>query len=230
MTLPPEPGGVPQPIPYYLAERIRQGIVVGRYAPGSKLVEQALEAEYGCSRGPIREALRLLDQRGLVAHEPRRGFRVRVLAETDIRQIYALRAVLEQHATAGLEGRVTPALIAALRDANATVKRHRAAHDVPAYLQANLAFHAVLRAAAPNPVLERTIDLVNQMAEPVRHALLVPTLRHSQAAEQHDGIIDMLEAGRVRDAARLMHEHVLLGLPAALAIVESPGEEPVSPR
>jgi DNA-binding GntR family transcriptional regulator len=49
-------------------EQIRQGIVVGRYLPGSPLREQTLEQEFDASRGPVREALRLLELRGLATH------------------------------------------------------------------------------------------------------------------------------------------------------------------
>ena len=55
---------IPEPIPYYLMKKIRQGVITGRYPPGSPLREQQLEAEYGTSRGPLREALRLLQLRG----------------------------------------------------------------------------------------------------------------------------------------------------------------------
>jgi len=207
---------LPKPLPYHLAERIRHGIVTGRYPAGSALREQALEAEYGCSRGPVREALRLLDQRGLVTHAPRHGFRVRALDAAGIRQIYVLRALLERHATEGLEGRVTPALLDELRAENATMRQHAAAGQVEEYLRANLAFHARLRAAAPNPVLERTLDLVNEMAEPLRHALLERTVRRSLAADQHDAIIGLLASGQVAEAAAAMEAHVLHGLPGAL--------------
>lgn len=207
---------LPKPLPYHLAEQIRQAVVTGRYPPGSPLREQALEAEYGCSRGPVREALRLLDQRGLVEHIPRHGFRVRALNREGIRQIYALRALLEQHATEALEGRVTSSLLERLRDINAAMKQSRALGEVGEYLAANLAFHAELRSAAPNEVLERSLDMVNEMAEPIRYALLRHGISSSRASEEHDAIIEFLAAGQVRQAAAAMHAHVLHGLPSAL--------------
>lgn len=216
-----EAAPLPMPLPYHLAERIRNAIVAGRYAPGMPLREQALEAEYGCSRGPVREALRLLDQRGLVTHAPRQGFRVRALDAAEVHQIYALRALLEQHAVEALEGRITPALLDGLREVNAAMRRHADAGEVDAYLQANLAFHALLRRAAPNPALDRTLDLVNEMAEPLRHALLRRAIHSSQAAGQHEAIIALLAEGRVPEAARAMHGHVIHGLASALTVVEA---------
>lgn len=207
---------LPQPLPYHLMERIRRAIITGHHAPAAPLREQALQQEFGCSRAPIREALRLLERRGLVTHEPRHGFRVREAKPDEIRQIYEVRALLEKQVVLGLVGRVTPGLIGALRAANATMKAHRAAGDVARYLEANIAFHAVLRAHGPNEPLGRALDVVYEMAEPMRYALLQKSLKTSKAAEQHDDIIALLEADRLADAAETMHRHVFTGLPVAL--------------
>jgi DNA-binding GntR family transcriptional regulator len=212
---------LPKTLPHHLVEQIRQGIIEGRYAPGSRLGEQALEAEYGCSRGPIREALRLLELRGLVTHAPRHGFRVRAVDAAAVRQIYALRAVLERHAVEALRDHVTPALIAALRAANAEVKRHRDAQDVGRYIQANLQFHALILQQAGNEALRRAMGVVNEMAEPMRFAHLRRSLRTSRAAEQHDALIALLEAGRLQEAAAAMERHILGHEPAALAALET---------
>jgi DNA-binding GntR family transcriptional regulator len=99
------------------------------------------------------------------------------------------------------------------------MKRHRAAADVERYIEANLAFHAILRAHAPNAPLARAIDVVNEMAEPVRHALLTRSVTTSAAAEQHDEIIALLEAGRITEAAERMHQHIFTGMPVALQAV-----------
>ncbi|MBR0673334.1 GntR family transcriptional regulator [Neoroseomonas soli] len=213
---------LPKPLPYHLMEQIRREIIAGRHAAGAPLREQALQIEYGCSRAPIREALRLLERRGLVTHEPRHGFRVREVSATEVRQIYEVRALLEKQVVLGLLGRVTPELIAELHATNATMRAHRAAGDVERYIEANIAFHAVLRAHAPNEPLGRALDVVYEMAEPIRHALLHRSLRTSQAAEQHDDIISLLEADRVVEAAEEMYRHVFTGMPVALGTVAHP--------
>ena len=212
--------GLPKTLPHHLAERIRQGVIEGRYAPGSRLGEQALEAEYGCSRGPIREALRLLEQRGLVINTPRLGYRVRDMDAAAIRQSYALRAVLERHAVEGLAGRVTPALIDSLREANALVKAHRASLDIGGYIQANLHFHALILEQTGDEALRRAMAVVNDMAEPMRYAHLRRSLARSRAAEQHDALIALLEAGRLEEAAAAMTRHILDHEGVALAGVK----------
>ena len=78
--------------------RLRDAILRGALAPGEKIVEEQLCADFGISRAPLREALRLLGQQGLVEHLPRRGARVTDWSTSDILQLFALRHVLERHA------------------------------------------------------------------------------------------------------------------------------------
>ena len=80
-----------------LAQLSRE-ILGGSLVPGDRLVEEQLTKRYGISRGPLREALRLLGQQGLVEHLPRRGVRVATLSEQDFDELYGLREVLERYA------------------------------------------------------------------------------------------------------------------------------------
>src|SRR3954453_6741101 len=75
--------------------RLRTEIVRGAFAPGERLVEEQLTRRLGISRAPLREALRLLGQQGLVEHLPRRGVRVVALSARDIEELFSLRDVLE---------------------------------------------------------------------------------------------------------------------------------------
>ncbi|MBI5336321.1 MAG: GntR family transcriptional regulator [Mycolicibacterium rufum] len=78
--------------------RLRDAILSGQLVPGQKIVEEQLCADLGISRAPLREALRLLAQQGLVEHLPRRGSRVADWSPTDVLQLFELRHVLERHA------------------------------------------------------------------------------------------------------------------------------------
>ena len=78
--------------------RLRSEILSGALVPGERLIEGQLTARYGTSRAPLREALRLLGQQGLVEHLPRRGVRVAYLSERDADELFDLRDVLERHA------------------------------------------------------------------------------------------------------------------------------------
>ncbi len=75
-----------------------EAIIGGRFAPGARLNEVHLAAEIGVSRAPLREAARLLENRGLVVSQPRRGFFVRDLTAAALDDAYDLRLCLERHA------------------------------------------------------------------------------------------------------------------------------------
>src|SRR4051812_44220643 len=82
------------------ASRLTREILAGGVEPGGRPVEEQLTRPFGTGGARRREALRLLAQRGLVEHMPRRGVRVAILSDTDIRELYAVRDVLERHAVA----------------------------------------------------------------------------------------------------------------------------------
>lgn len=206
---------IPQPIPYYLMEKIRRGIITGRYPPGEALREQQLEAEYGASRGPLREALRLLQLRGLVTHEPRRGFRVREYSPELTEQIYRLRGLLERHSIEALAGKPLDELIVALRKANEAMTKHFAAKNIEAYLEANVAFHNAIVKTANNEPLQKAIETLNEMAQPIRFALLASSFSKSKAIPEHAKIIKLLVEGDLANAALFMEQHVVRNIEAA---------------
>jgi DNA-binding GntR family transcriptional regulator len=206
---------IPEPIPYSLMKKIRQGVITGRYKPGSPLREQQLEAEYGTSRGPLREALRLLQLRGLVTHVPRRGFRVREYSAELINQIYRLRAVLERHAVESLSGKSLDSLVDALGLINRIMEDHFKSRNIEAYLESNIAFHDAIMETADNEPLRKVIEPLNEMAQPVRYMLLTQRFESSTAIDEHEKIIALLSQGDITGAAQFIETHVLKNIEAA---------------
>ncbi|WP_255948260.1 GntR family transcriptional regulator [Streptomyces odontomachi] len=78
------------------AEQLRGMILAGELRPGDRLIEERLTAELGISRPPLREAMRLLQQEGLITMAPRRGMTVMELAARDVHEILTLRSALER--------------------------------------------------------------------------------------------------------------------------------------
>ena len=93
---------------------IEHAIVTGEFQPGSRLGEETLAARYGISRGPLREALRRLEGRGLVVRLPHAGVRVVALNRQDLIELYEIRANLEGLACRLAAQRATEAEIAGL--------------------------------------------------------------------------------------------------------------------
>src|SRR6202165_4723685 len=85
----------PEPRSESLVDALRDGILTGRYAPGTRLVQEDLAVAFGISRIPLREALRRLEGEGLVVISPNRGAIVRPLSPKDVVDLYDLRLALE---------------------------------------------------------------------------------------------------------------------------------------
>jgi DNA-binding GntR family transcriptional regulator len=81
-------------LPEQIAAQVSRRIVSGAYGPGQRILEQAIAAEFAVSRGPVREALRLLEKEGLVTILPRRGAQVTNLSVDEVREIFDIRTVL----------------------------------------------------------------------------------------------------------------------------------------
>jgi DNA-binding GntR family transcriptional regulator len=81
-----------------VAKQLFAAIVAGRVGLGERLSEAAIARELGISRGPIREAQRLLERRGLLVFKPRRGFFLREMTPEQIADLFGLRRVLERYA------------------------------------------------------------------------------------------------------------------------------------
>ena len=90
----PETAPLTQSLAEQIAARLSERIVAGAYAPGQRIMEQAIAAEFAVSRGPVREALRLLEKDGLVTILARRGAQVTNLSIAEVREIFDIRAML----------------------------------------------------------------------------------------------------------------------------------------
>ena len=89
-------------IPARIAEQIRDHVARGKLSPGVRLGQAELAEQFGASRMPVREALKLLSAQGVVVHDPNRGFFVAQLSSEDARQLFKLREVVEDLLLAGI--------------------------------------------------------------------------------------------------------------------------------
>jgi DNA-binding GntR family transcriptional regulator len=173
--------------------RLRDAILRGELPPGRKIVEEQLCAEFGISRAPLREALRLLAQQGLVERLPRRGSRVAAWSPTDILQLFALRRLLEGHAIETALPLADPE--AALQPVRAALELMRAASSDLDRDDAHRGFHAAVVGLADN----RQLDIA---LEPILLKLQLPMAinmreeaRHSRGREgigRHEAILSAL--------------------------------------
>jgi DNA-binding GntR family transcriptional regulator len=153
-----------------VADRIREEILAGRVGHGERLVEVVIAEELGVSRGPVREALKLLNGEGLVTEEPHRGAFVTRLNSSDVRDIFDLRAALEAGAARQIAARGTPSDIHTLRRLVTRVAEVARGGDAAQTLQADLAFHeSVCQLSGNRRLLEvymRHVPLVRSLMDP----------------------------------------------------------------
>jgi DNA-binding GntR family transcriptional regulator len=135
-------------------DRLSREILSGSSDPGERLVEEQLTRRFGISRAPLREALRLLAQQGLVEHVPRRGVRVATLSDQDIQELYAVRDVLERHAVSEAKPDVD------LSRLTAALEGMRTATDRLDVANAHREFHVSVVALAGNRQLTAIYESV----------------------------------------------------------------------
>jgi DNA-binding GntR family transcriptional regulator len=179
--------------------RLRGEILSGELPPGARIVEEQLCRRYGISRAPLREALRLLAEQGLVEHLPRRGARVSDWSPTDIRQLFEIRHVLERHAVLSalpLAGADADPL-AAVRERLAAMHAAEERGDQLAKDDAHRAFHTAVVGLAGNRQLELTLaPILLKLQLPMAVNLRREAELHTpgQGLERHAAILAALES------------------------------------
>ncbi|MGC4768210.1 GntR family transcriptional regulator [Micromonospora sp. DT44] len=165
--------------------RLTREILSGRSDPGERLVEEQLTRRLGISRAPLREALRLLAQQGLVEHVPRRGVRVATLSDRDVRELYELRDVLERFAVrAGIPvGRESD--LAGLRATLDAMREATRAADRMAVAESHRAFHVALVTLAGNRQLSA---VYGSILVKLQLYMAINLRREAEVAQPLDGV------------------------------------------
>jgi DNA-binding GntR family transcriptional regulator len=209
-------------------ERLRDAIVAGTLAPGSKLSERSLAVSLGISAQPIREALRRLEGEGMVETRPRSGTFVASLDEDRLFEMGHIRAVLEA-ASAGLAARkAAPADVAALQARLHAIGAATRQGNAAALAAANDAFHVMLHSITGNAFLIRSLQALRAYLHIGGARLLVDPDQTQQALTEHAEIVAAVAAGDAERAEALMRAHTLRSLTVVFPKppVSSVGAEP----
>jgi DNA-binding GntR family transcriptional regulator len=198
----------PGPISEALFRRIGQEIVRGERKPGERLLEEKLCEEYGCSRSPLREALRMLAAENLVTIEPRRGTRVAQLTTQDIADLFEVRVDIEALATRLAAERAGPEDIALLERLNEDMKRLAVSGDTSGYFDVNAQFHVAIAQASHNDYLTSLVRSAAERSVLTLFRTFTSPERVLQAAAKHDELIAALRAGDAELADRHMRAHI----------------------
>jgi DNA-binding GntR family transcriptional regulator len=213
-----------------VAVRLRESILRGRFAPGERIVEADLARELGTSRGPIREALAVLEKDGIVVNVPRKGKFVFSFDAVRIAEIYSLRSVLEAHAAELVIDSLTDAKLDALKNAVAEIEEAAKSGSVSLLAERDLAFHNLLYELADHQLLQ-TVWTEN-IAGKLRMLVNITTRTHDpliDAGGNHRVLIDAINAKDKREVRRLISKHIDDACRRASASLE-PADETRSAR
>jgi DNA-binding GntR family transcriptional regulator len=183
--------------------RLRSEILSGRTDPGERLVEEQLTRRLGISRAPLREALRLLAEQGLVEHVPRRGVRVATLSDRDVQELYAIRDLLERHAIESAPP-VGETDLTDLRSALESMRRAAEAGDRLEVAHAHRCFHVALVALAGN---QQLTALYESILVKLQLYMAINLRREAELEQPEHGVHRherLLEAVRAGDVAGLL--------------------------
>lgn len=196
-------------LPEQVYQRLRAGVLQGEFPPGQFLRQEELAQRFGASRVPLREAMTRLETEGLLELKPRRGYAVISLEKSEIQEIFALRAIVEQHAGAA----------AALHRVERDIKEVKTIlnkmeklatstlEKTNQWLELNSIFHARIFACAGLKHVTRVANILRDMVEPYIRIEITLTMDVTQAQVEHRQIFEALSAGDAELLGRLCKEH-----------------------
>lgn len=191
-----------------LTDRLRRMILEGELKPGEKIPERMLTERFGVSRTPVREAVKVLAAEGLIVLVQNRGAVVSTVTVAEMEEVFPVLAALEAVAGELACRQATDAEIAAIRNLNTAMHAAFDDGDRPSYFEINQQIHAAILAAARNATLANQHQIVARRAARARYQANLTPERWRQALDEHDAILEALEARDARRLGVLMKEHM----------------------
>ena len=200
-----------------VAELIRQRIFSRQLAPGSWIDELTIAKDYGISRTPLREALKVLATEGLVTMKVRRGAYVTEVSEQDLNEVYHLLSLLESDAAGVVAAKATNAQMDELKalqhQLEETVRPNQT--DREKFFEVNERFHMTLLKIANNRWRDQMVADLRKVMKLNRHHSLFKAGRIEDSLAEHRAIMAALEARDAAAATARMTAHFQNGLEAA---------------
>jgi DNA-binding GntR family transcriptional regulator len=188
--------------------RLRDFIVEGALAPGARIAERQLCESLGVSRTPLREALKVLASEGLVELLPNRGARVARLDERDVEDMFQVMGALEALAGTLACAQMTEGELAEIAALHYEMLAQYTRRKLPEYFRLNQAIHAAIVAAARNPILAATYQSLAGRIRRARYLANLSEERWRNAVEEHEAILQALQARDGARLARLLEDHL----------------------
>ncbi len=185
---------------------VRQKILSGDYAGGSRLNPEEIAKALAISRMPVREALRQLDAEGLVVMRPNRGALVTRLTAAEVEELFEMRASLEALAARFAAQGMSADALSELRAIKE--KMDRARHDPRTWIGRHDEFHQFICDVSRRTRLAQEINRIRTAVQP--YLLMYISLYHSMEMEgyEHDALLAAIASGNVDAAEHSMRDHI----------------------
>lgn len=190
------------------ASVLREGILNGRLAAGTRLRQMELARRLAISRTPLREALMKLEQEGLIERLPGAGLRVKLLELDEAAELYDIREVLDGLAARLAAQRISESEIRALERQIRRMNECRASQDAHQWFVAHVAFHDDIFRASGNRRLQGLVSVVRLSIQRFHPVLLSTPNRLNDAFGEHRGIFDAIRTHDPEAAERLARAHI----------------------
>ena len=206
-----------RPLHEEAADRLRDLIVQGRLAPGSRLNERLLTAQLGLSRTPLREAFKVLATEGLVELLPNRGAIVSQIDPARLSETLAVMGALEALAGELACGNATPAQLNEIRALHYEMLAYHARGDLAGYFKFNQAIHLKIVKYSGNATLYNTYRQLNANVRRARYMANLSKERWDEAVREHGEILAALGARDIERIKALLSDHLANKLASVLA-------------
>lgn len=190
-------------------DELRAAIADQRLAPGARLREQELAAEFGVTRSKIREAFTLLESRGLIERVPNRGAVVARMDLSQVFHVYDVREVLEGLAVRLATENQSPEHWQDLVDLfDEPMGRHVADGDYDAFLAGYATFQQRVVEAAASPVLTDMLDSIHEKTQVIIRRIIILPGRAEVGLEEHRAVLGAMRQGDAEEAERLRRKNM----------------------
>lgn len=225
------PGPLTRSLAEQIAARLSERIVSGAYAPGQRVMEQAIADEFAVSRGPVREALRLLEKDGLLTILPRRGAQITQLTADEVKEIFEIRAMLN-----GLRDRLIAEdpqrarILPALEAEVANLARHaRDAAAGEAYVETVARIDDLLSRALANRRLKMILNSLMLQTLRYRQLGLSTHERRRQSVQNWQKLVKAIRDGDGDEAERIARRRVMDSRDGAIELLQR-SAAPIAPK
>lgn len=197
---------------YSLTEKVyqnlRSDILSGTFRDREELRETALAKTYGVSRTPVREAIRQLALEGLVDTIPNRGAYVHNIHGKDVKDVYAIRSLLEGLAARWAVENITDEQIEAMEEVLYMSEYYRKKELWEQVYVCDNKFHDLMYAASGSHLLEHMLRTFHEYVQQVRKSALQDEKRAKSSFEEHAAILEAIKSRKANEAADLAKQHI----------------------